>query len=116
MSYERRIRDVHSDVCSSALLALPAQGGALLLVDFGERIGHRLDVDLALANGLAGPLPGSAVDRLQEQLGVAAAQHGFGELRSIAVPHLAKRLESQHDRSTKLAPFGPKPGEVIDAR
>src|SRR3546814_3862368 len=101
-AYEMRISDWSSDVCSSDLfafqyggphLAHPAQGGAHLLVAFGERVGHRLDFDLALANGLAGPLPGFAVDRLQEQLGVAAAQHGFGELRSIAVPHLAKRSE-----------------------
>src|SRR3546814_10156032 len=107
-----RISDWSSDVCSSDLfvsgqaqfafqyggphLAHPAQGGAHLLVAFGERVGHRLDFDLALANGLAGPLPGFAVDRLQEPRGVAAAQNGFGELRSIAVPHLATRRTEEH--------------------
>ena len=40
---------------------------------------------------------------LQEQLGVAAAQHGFGDLRPIAMPHLAQSLKRQHHRRAELA-------------
>ena len=64
---------------------------------------------------VARPLPGFAVNDLEEQLGVAAGQHGLGDVVTVAVAHLPERLESEHDRRAELASFGQKPRKVFDA-
>src|SRR3546814_1369174 len=56
------------------------------------------------------------VGHLEKKLGVAAAQHRFGQILSIAMPHLSDRLKAKYDRRPELAPLGEQPGEIVDAR
>ncbi len=101
---------------SRAKAALGGDGGSRRAALNAERIGRDAHFDLAIADGLACPLAGLTVDRLQEQLGVAAGEHGFGYVRAVAIAHLAKRLKGEHDRRAELAALGQEPREVLDAR
>ena len=101
---------------SRAKAALGGDGGSRRAALDTERIGRHAHLDLAITDGLARPLAGLAVDRLQKQLGVAAGEHGLGDVRAVAIAHLAERLKGQHDRRAELAALGQEPGKVLDAR
>src|SRR3546814_5081522 len=106
-----RISDWSSEVCSSDLycrscLALPAKRRARLFVTVGQCVDHSRNLDVACADCFTGPLPCFAVGELQEQLGVATAEHEFGKLGSIAMAHLADRLKGQDNRGPKLPSLG----------